>query len=209
MIPLYLASRSPRRKDLLSQASIRFQVHVPAEPELAAPKNRRKEQPGQIVRRISDAKAEACAAELRASGCTEALILAADTLVFLKEKVLSKPADETEACLMLKRLSGNWHTVATGVTVLAMNGKKSTKKSIHVTTRVKFFPLAKDWIHWYVKTGEPMDKAGAYGAQGYGAALVEKFAGSYTNVVGLPLGETLSLLEKISGHSRSAFQEHK
>lgn len=206
--PLFLASQSPRRKDLLDQAAIRFQVYVPKMEELAAPKSSKSEAPARMVRRIAEAKAEAGARELAAQGTTNAFILAADTLVFIGGRVLGKPSSVAEAEKMLRALSGKWHTVHTGVTITELaNGKTKSPRSLSVATRVKFFPLTKEQIRWYVSTGEPMDKAGSYGAQGYGAALVEKFAGSYTNVVGLPLGHTLALLEKVSGKKRAAFQE--
>ena len=177
---------------------------MPEKEELEAPKTSKKEQPASIVKRISEAKGFACAEELTG---TSAYILSADTLVFLNGKVLGKPKDEKDARKLLGNLSGRWHTVYTGVSLIERNAEKILrKKSIHVATKVKFFRLRKDWIEWYVNTGEPMDKAGAYGAQGYGAMLVEKFSGSYTNVVGLPVGETLELLEKISGSKREEWR---
>lgn len=206
MTSLILASRSPRRKELLESASIEFQIHVPEESELEAPKIRRRESPGSIVRKIAKAKAEACARELLAMGKKDALILAADTLVFLNNKVLGKPSSEHEAKAMLKMLSGNWHQVNTGVSVIHLKDGKLKSRTLDVKTKVKFFRLKTEWINWYVNTGEPMDKAGAYGAQGFGSALVEKFSGSYTNVVGLPLGETLELLELVSGIKRTDLQ---
>src|SRR5690606_2589406 len=114
--PLYLASRSPRRKELLAQAGIRFQVYLPQEDELAAPKFRKKTSARTIVKTISAAKAHAAVKELRALGIKDALILSADTLVFLKQRVLGKPADEKEAFKILSTLSGNTHEVYTGVT---------------------------------------------------------------------------------------------
>lgn len=196
---LYLASKSPRRKDLLEQAGVRFHVKVPEKEELPAPKTIKKLSPQNIVRLISEAKGLACVEELIQEKQSNALVLSADTLVFLNGKVLGKPKDEKEAKSMLRAMSGNWHWVYTGVTALKLQDGKIKRKNIHVATKVKFFPLTKKRIEWYVATGEPMDKAGAYGAQGYGATLVERFSGSYTNVVGLPLGETLELLQEISG----------
>lgn len=205
---LFLASQSPRRRDLLEQAAIRFQVYVPTEEELMAPKTS-KEAPSHLVKRIAEAKALAAVRELTASGENNALVLAADTLVFIGKRVLAKPTSQLEAERMLKTLSGKWHTVCTGVTVAKFKNGKHTVKSFSLSTKVKFFRLQAEQIRWYVATGEPMDKAGSYGAQGYGAALVEKFSGSYTNVVGLPLGHTLRFLEKVSGLKRSAFQREK
>lgn len=206
---LYLASRSPRRKELLAQAGIRFQVHVPAESELDAPASRRRISAKAIVKQISRAKAHAAARELSAAGVRHALILSADTLVFQNHKVLGKPANEKEARRMLSLLSGKWHEVYTGVTVLHLKAEKLQESSIQVRTKVRFFRLKPQWINWYIATGEPFDKAGAYGCQGYGAALVQEFRGSYTNVVGLPLGDTLALLEKAGKTSRQALQKEK
>jgi septum formation protein len=196
---LYLASKSPRRRDLLKQAGVRFQVKVPAKEELPAPKTIQKLKPQNIVRIISESKGLACLEELIREKRQKALVLSADTLVFLNGKVLGKPKSRAHARSMLQELSGNWHWVYTGVTVFRLKDGKIKKKNIHVATKVKFFPLSKNLINWYVSTEEPMDKAGAYGAQGYGATLVERFSGSYTNVVGLPLGETLALIQEISG----------
>jgi septum formation protein len=194
---LILASQSPRRKDLLERAGLRFRVHVPSTPELPAPDRIKKETPAEIVKKISAAKAHACSEEL--NNAPNTIILSADTLVFLGKKVLSKPSDEKQARAMLQSLSGKWHSVYTGVSCLQNQEKKKQKvKSIFIETRVQFFPLTKKQIDWYLSTGEPMDKAGAYGAQGYGSTLVKAYSGSYTNVVGLPLGESLRLLEKIS-----------
>lgn len=206
--PLYLASRSPRRKELLEQAGIEFRVYVPKEEELPAPKSLKDLGPGRLVRRIAAAKAKAAYRELKGQGIKRGLVLSADTLVFLEGMVLGKPANEAEARSMLRKLSGNWHQVCTGVTCLSFDSGSGHAKTIHVSTRVKFFPLRKEWIEWYVATGEPMDKAGAYGAQAKGSAFLERFDGSYTNVVGLPLGETLALFEDVSGESRATFQKN-
>ncbi len=205
-LPLYLASRSPRRKELLAQAGIRFRVHVPREEELTAPKERKLQSARTIVKNISAAKAHAAVKELRALGVGSALVLSADTLVFLDHRVLGKPANEAEARKTLRALSGKTHEVYTGVTVLALVNGKVKNHAIQVRTYVKFFALKPQWIDWYIATGEPFDKAGAYGCQGYGAALVENFRGSYTNVVGLPLGETLALLERAGKTTRQSLQ---
>lgn len=203
---LILASQSPRRKMLLEQAGLRFRVHVPASPELPAPASVKSNSPASIVKKISAEKARACALEL--AGPDKILILSADTLVFLGRKVLGKPADENQARTMLGSLSGKWHTVYTGVSCLLLEqGKKPKEKSIHVATKVRFFRLSKERIDWYVNTGEPMDKAGAYGAQGFGAALVRSYSGSYTNVVGLPVGETLQLIESVTKLPWHSWQE--
>lgn len=204
--PLYLASRSPRRRELLSQAGIRFQVHFPQEDEIAAPKRRGRVKPQAIVERIARAKAHAAVKELRELDVKTGLVLSADTLVFFRQHVLGKPADPDDARRMLRQLSGNWHEVYTGVTALHFSGSRVKENAIQVRTKVRFFRLKPDWIEWYLSTGEPFDKAGSYGCQGYGAALVREYRGSYTNVVGLPLGETLELLEKTGRTKRAALQ---
>lgn len=204
--PLYLASRSPRRQDLLRQAGIRFQVHVPEEEEIAAPELRKRVSAKAIVKTIASAKAHAAVRELRERGEEKALVLAADTLVFFRQHVLGKPGDRAQAGRMLRTLSGNWHEVYTGVAVFRFHGERVAESAIQVRTRVRFFPLKSSWIEWYLDTGEPFDKAGSYGCQGYGAALVQEYRGSYTNVVGLPLGETLALLEMTGKTSREKLQ---
>lgn len=204
---LYLASRSPRRRELLAQAGIRFQVYVPKEEEIVAPPTTNSDKPGAIVKRISRAKAEAAYRELREAGVSEGVILSADTLVFQEGKVLGKPADEAQAVKMLGKLSGRWHEVCTGVSVLKFKGDRIAEKTIFVSSKVKFFPLKKEWIRWYVGTGEPMDKAGAYGAQAHGAVFIEKFNGSYSNVVGLPLGQAVALLEEVTRVKRTKLME--
>jgi septum formation protein len=205
-LPLYLASRSPRRRELLSQAGIRFQVHVPKEEELAAPKFRRSVSAQAIVEEISRAKAHAAVKELRELDVKAGLVLSADTLVFFRHHVLGKPADADDARRMLRKLSGNWHEVFTGVTAVLFTPRRVRENAIQVRTKVRFFRLKPGWIEWYLGTREPFDKAGSYGCQGYGAALVQEYRGSYTNVVGLPLGETLALLEKTGKTTRARMQ---
>ncbi len=200
---LYLASRSPRRKELLAQAGLSFRIYVPKAKELDAPKTTKNSPPSRIVRKISLWKARAAHQELRKRGIKKGLILSADTLVFQNGKVLGKPRHKQEATKMLRQLSGSWHQVYTAVTCVAFTNNEAKEKTIHVMSRVKFFPLQKDWIRWYIATGEPMDKAGAYGAQAHGAVFIQRFSGSYSNVVGLPLGESIRLLEKMSGSSRT------
>jgi septum formation protein len=206
---LYLASRSPRRQDLLNQAGLKFQVYVPREEEKASPKNHGKLSPAAIVKRIAAAKARAAHRELREKGVKEGVILAADTLVFYRGKVLGKPKNVAEARRMLGMLSGNWHLVSTAVSCWKFEGRTIKGTTSSFNTKVKFFPLEKEWIHWYVLTGEPMDKAGSYGAQNQGATMIERISGSYTNVVGLPIGHTLRLLEKVTGLDRREWMKNE
>jgi len=168
---------------LLEQAGLEFEVR-PAEgaegPRLDG------ESPAEYARRRAEQKA------LVVSGSIpEALVLGADTVVTLDDRVLGKPADEAEARRMLRELSGRRHWVHTGVS-LALAGE--TLQSDVATTEVFFRPLSSEEVDAYVATGEPLDKAGAYAIQGRGALLVEGISGCYSNVVGLPLGRTRELL---------------
>lgn len=171
-INLILASGSPRRAELLRSAGIDFTVRVSDVDE----KVLSGELPRDYVVRLSREKAQAVAAESE-------LVLGADTTVVLLNEILGKPTDENDARRMLRLLSGKWHEVLTGVSLV--NGAKVT--SDVAVTRVKFSKLSEEEANWYVASGEPMDKAGAYGIQGYASRFVERIEGSYSNVVGLPV----------------------
>jgi septum formation protein len=179
---LVLASASPRRRDLLSQLGLRFTVaaadldETPLAGEVA----------DAYVLRLARAKARAVAERFPGTW-----VLAADTTVALGPELLGKPVDPAEAREMLSRLSGRTHSVYTGV---AIAGRADV--ATVVRTGVTFRTLAPSEIAWYVETGEPMDKAGAYAIQGKGGFLVSTVEGSPSNVVGLPLGETLELLAR-------------
>lgn len=178
---LVLASASPRRREMLQQLGIRFEVDPANVDETVA----RGEKPADYVLRIAQAKAYRVAAKDRS-----ALVLAADTIVVLGTEILGKPRDEADAREMLKRLSGQQHVV---MTAIAFDGAE--RLSLRVDTRVRFRALSDREIAWYVGTGEPLDKAGAYGIQGLAANFVLSVEGSYTNVVGLPLAETVGMLD--------------
>jgi len=172
-----LASASPRRRELLSQLGLPFDVdaaHLDETP-------RDGEAPSAYVERLALEKAAAVAN--RHSG---RIVLAADTTVALGAEILGKPRDDAEAAQMLSRLSGRVHEVFTGI---AASGRARV-----VRTAVRFKALTPQEIAWYVATGEPRDKAGAYAVQGKAGAFVEALEGSPTNVIGLPLAETLALL---------------
>lgn len=179
---LVLASASPRRRDLLSQLGLRFTVAAADldETPLAG------EAADAYVLRLARAKARAVAGRFPG-----AWVLAADTTVALGSELLGKPADAAEARQMLSRLSGRAHSVYTGV-ALAGRAEADTV----VRSGVTFRTLTAGEIDWYVGTGEPLDKAGAYAVQGRGGFLVASVDGSPTNVIGLPLGETLELLAR-------------
>ena len=173
---IILASNSPRRRELLAQIGIRdFQILSPDVDETVEPGL----SPARMVETLSLRKAQAAAGRAGA----EDLILAADTVVALDGRVLGKPRDQEDAFAMLSALSGREHRVYTGVTVLR-GGQAATE---HEETAVAFRALSPEEMRDYIATGEPMDKAGAYGIQGVGALLVQGIRGDYCNVVGLPL----------------------
>jgi len=186
---IILASASPRRKMLLESAGLTFRV----EAEPIDETQQAGETPLQYVRRLSSRKAQAVSHHHE----TERIfVIAADTIVVHEGIILGKPADTQEAHATLRRLSNTVHTVMTGVCVIDV-ARKHTKQFV-CETRVHFAALSDEGIARYIKTGEPLDKAGAYGIQGRAAMFVTQIEGSYTNVVGLPLCETLRALENLS-----------
>ncbi|BAD39355.1 Maf family protein [Symbiobacterium thermophilum] len=181
MQQLILASSSPRRQELLRQVGIPFVVAVPEVDEHAV----HADSPAELVERLALRKARAVS--VRYPG---AIVLGADTIVVVDGEVLGKPADRAEAEWMLGRLSGRSHQVLTGVALV----RGDEELVAHEETVVRFAPLSREQIQWYVETGEPMDKAGAYGIQGRAAALIASISGDYYNVVGLPLHRTVQML---------------
>ena len=183
---ILLASRSPRRAELLQQVGIAFRV-APAEvDERVLPQ----ETAAAYVERVTLAKTHAARAA-QAAGADALPVLAADTAVVLGRHILGKPADRTEGLAMLAALSGRSHRVLTGVAVLA--AELQFRLSV---SRVRFRTIAADEAAAYWATGEPVDKAGGYAVQGLAAAFVERIEGSYSGIMGLPLFETLQLLEQ-------------
>jgi septum formation protein len=191
--PLVLASASPRRADLLRQLRVSFVQHATDIDETVAPD----ESPQDYVVRLARSKALACeeaceeACE-QTSGVLEKPVLAADTCVVLDGQILGKPLDAMDALAMLARLSGREHLVLTAVCV-RFQGRDLECVS---ETRVQFISLQRQQVEAYIATGEPYDKAGAYGIQGPAAAFVDSLQGSYTGVVGLPLAQTWHLLQQ-------------
>lgn len=180
---LILASASPRRKALLERLGIPFAVQVSQAEEKVDPSW----SPEETARRLALLKAQDVAGEAK-----EALVIGADTIVVLDGEILGKPASPEEAKDMLRRLSGRRHEVITGLALI--DTASGAVDHCHETTIVWFRHLAEEEIDWYVATGEPLDKAGAYGIQGKGALLVERIEGCYFNVVGLPLTRLYLLL---------------
>jgi septum formation protein len=195
MFPIILASTSPRRIALLKQLDFKIEVHPPD--VLEEPKAQ--EKPEKLVKRLAQEKAESVKNKvIQHYSC--GLILAADTIVIAPEggKILGKPRNSTEAKKMIQLLSGKTHTVLTGYCIDSIGTAAIGKKVVRaVKSRVKMRSLNRLDIQRYVSSGEPLDKAGSYAAQGLGMALIEKINGSYTNVVGLPIAQLLADLEKI------------
>ena len=171
---LVLASGSPRRRDLLRQIGLTdFTIRVPNTEE-RLPDGL---SPAEAVETLSRQKAEA------ADAAPDEIVIAADTMVFLDDMRLGKPRDEADALRMLTALQGRRHTVRTGVTV-RLGDRFLTRSE---ATDVTFRPASRETLLRYIATGEPMDKAGAYGLQGRGVILIERVDGDFTNVIGLPL----------------------
>ena len=192
---LVLASASPRRRELLTQAGFTFEVRPANIPEDPLPN----EDPIAYVVRLAREKAEAVYAEItnaiasekRASAAPQ--VLGADTTVTLDNQILGKPIDAADAARMLRLLSGRTHRVITGVAVVTA---ARTEAAAEVTA-VEFLKLSEEEIEAYIATGEPMDKAGAYAIQGRAARWIPRIEGDYSNVVGLPLALVTTLLNSL------------
>lgn len=189
---LILASQSPRRQQLLQLLRVPFVVR-PADIDEAMDPTL---PPQQEVARVCRAKAEATQRE------SEDVVIAADTIVVLEGKVLGKPVDHDDAVAMLRSLSGRDHQVMTGLTVVRGN-QAITHTEI---TDVQFRPLSEEEILRYVQTGEPLDKAGSYGIQGFAAPFVEGIRGDYYNVMGLPVCRLQQMLRQIAPEYMEEFQ---
>ena len=192
---IYLASRSPRRRELLAQIGVKFEPLMfregPRQDNDTDEAVRPDEQPDEYVRRVTRLKCEAAwqRVVLR-RGLRRMPVLAADTTVELDSVILGKPADREDAGRILRLLAGRQHRVLTAVAVqLEQRFEMAVSESL-----VTFAPLDDERIATYVKSGEPFDKAGGYGIQGRAAAFIERLEGSYTGVMGLPLYETATLL---------------
>ena len=188
-LELVLASASPRRRDLLNRAGLHFEVFPAHVDERARPD----ETSEALASRLAREKALAVAAALPAE--RPCIVLGADTLVEIDGIVLGKPADPAEAISHLSRLVGRTHRVLTAVALARRD--TSALRELRVESRVTLRTAAPEEIRAYVATGEPLDKAGAYAVQGEGRRFVEKVVGSETNVIGLPLDETLAALREL------------
>jgi septum formation protein len=177
-----LASGSPRRKELLQQARYTFSIQTSDIDEIVEPHLT----PSEVVCELARQKAEAVAKTNQ-----DAVVLGSDTIVVCNDQILGKPKDQNEAREMLERLSDRDHSVLTGVAI----SEKCETITFFEETVVHFYPLTNEEIEQYLQTGEPFDKAGSYGIQGFGAYLVQSISGDYNNVVGLPLAKTMRELQ--------------
>ncbi len=194
---IILASGSPRRRELLTQIGVSFEVHkAEGEEKLTT------DVPQEVVRELSMQKA--CEVAGKVSGD---LYIGADTVVAVDGQILGKPKDVEDAVRMRRLLQGRAHDVATGVAVIFTDGQEPL--SFAETTRVHVFPMTEEEIRAYVQSGEPMDKAGAYGIQGLFAAYVSGIEGDYNNVVGLPVGRLYQELRVRGIDLREYYQEEQ
>jgi len=188
MTDLYLASKSPRRRELLAQIGVQYQTLDVQVVEARG----EQETPTGYVSRLARAKSQAGYDALLARGLARKPVLGADTVVVLGSEVLEKPRGKAEGVAMLRALSGLTHEVVTALAV-TFDGRQVLRVSV---SEVRFRALSEDEIEGYWKTGEPQDKAGGYGIQGLAAVFVEHISGSYSGVVGLPLAEAQGLLSE-------------
>ena len=192
---VYLASQSPRRRQLLTQIGIQYELLLagPEEDSEALETVMPSELPLTYVKRVTQLKLDAAVSRMKQRGLPNAPILCADTTVALGRHILGKPEDAKDALRMLKMLSGQTHRVLTAVAV-ASNRKRAICVSV---SQVTFAPMKLSEMKSYVASGEPIGKAGAYGIQGLAATYISEIKGSYSSIMGLPLFETAQLLKQI------------
>ena len=204
-----LASVSPRRKELLKKTGISFEI-IPSSIEERITKTI----PSEIVMELAEQKARAVYESLLSSGSASLIadvpesrlcgaedgdltVIGADTIVVYRGEILGKPADKSEAYDMLSLLSDRTHQVYTGVSLIIRKHGKISVRTFYEKTDVTFYPIHKDDLHIYIESGDPLDKAGAYGIQGDFAIHVKEIRGDYNNVVGLPIGRLYQELQQI------------
>ena len=200
---LLLASQSPRRAELLQLAGLPYAIEPPGDVEAALSARLIAAGTGPAPYALALARAKAADVAARRPGH---LVLGADTIVVVDGDVLEKPRDQADAAQLLARLSGRRHTVITAIALCSTgpgpgspNGQGAIDLAVAESTDVEFLPLSAAAIERYIATGEPMDKAGAYGIQGYGAMMVRRVEGCYFNVMGLPLARLGQLLGQVLG----------
>ena len=204
---IYLASQSPRRRQLLEQIGVVHELLLPGDDEDAeALEVVKPGEPAEVyVQRVTRLKLAAALQRLKARGLPPAPVLCADTTVVLGRRILGKPQDEAQAHAMLSALSGRTHRVLTAVAVGLNSGlnpslnspRRGTRHEALSTSRVRFAPIPPEALTAYVRSGEPMGKAGAYGIQGAAARWISHIEGSHSGIMGLPLHETALLLRRV------------
>jgi septum formation protein len=182
-----LASGSPRRKELLLQSHFSFSIETSNVEEIVD----ERQSPAEVVQQLALQKAKDVW-----SKNDQAIVLGADTVVAFHGDILGKPSDEQEARTMLQKLSGHTHSVYTGVAICSSH----EMETFYEKTDVEFYSLSEEEITMYIRSGEPFDKAGSYGIQGFGAFLVKRIVGDYFTVVGLPLARTIRELRRRGIH---------
>lgn len=205
MFKYFLASKSPRRKDLMTQIGIEFQVMISERDEIITSTI-----PEEVVKELSLQKAleiermllKECDGDIFAKYSSEGyegvVIIGADTVVSKDGEIMGKPADEEDAFNMLKKLQGDKHMVSTGVALIVIKNGTKEMLSFAEDTDVNMYEMTDEEINDYIATKEPMDKAGSYGIQGLGAKFISGISGDYNNVVGLPIGSIYQALRKLS-----------
>lgn len=189
---IILASKSPRRTELLSRIGIEHTCIVSGAEETITER-----EPAKAVERLAFCKAFAVAEQYRGYDENTTVFIGADTVVAKDHRILGKPRDEQDAKKMLQNLQGDFHCVYTGVCLLLYCGHTLQEKVVFSEcTKVFMYPMTDEEIAWYVSTKEPLDKAGSYGIQGIGASFIERIEGDYNNVVGLPVGRIYQELKK-------------
>ena len=186
---IVLASQSPRRKEILSKHQIPFSVFVTDADETVDEKL----SPWELVEELSYRKAKSAALEFMGESV---LVIGADTVVAFEDEIFGKPEDEADARRMLSKLSGQAHSVFTGVTLAYVKGENISYKPTVCETKVYFYPITEEEITAYIQTKEPFDKAGSYAIQGIASKFVEKIEGDFDNVVGLPVSAILADLKQ-------------
>ncbi|MBP5530145.1 MAG: septum formation protein Maf [Lachnospiraceae bacterium] len=186
-IRIILASKSPRRKELIEGAGFKTLI-IPSD----ADENIEEKDPAELVKKLSDIKAISVYESEKENIKENDVVLGADTVVYAGGRILGKPSDKDEAREMIQLLAGNVHSVFTGFTLVFDNGKTITD---YAETKVYVYPMSDEEIEDYISTNEPYDKAGAYGIQGLFGKYVEKIDGDYNNVVGLPVSKILNMLK--------------
>ena len=193
MEKIILASASPRRKELMTMAGLAFDVIVSDCEE-----NITYEGPEDMVKKLSFLKARDVADKICKTEPAPHLVIGADTIVFFQNKILGKPKNEEDAFRMLQAMSGNIHTVYTGVTIIDTASDRTN--TFYEETKVEFYDVSDEEIRNYISTGDPLDKAGSYGVQGRGCFLVKRIEGDYFTVVGLPIAHLLKELAKMGSN---------